>query len=70
MSQAEDESPVGKSAHVIEAIPGGDKAGEVLVRIRGGSEAYIAFSDQPIAVGDQVIVLADRGARMLLVAPL
>lgn len=61
---------VGRSAQVSLAIPGGPEPGEVLVRIRGGTETYIAFSDQPVEEGAQVVVLADRGGRMLSVAPL
>jgi membrane protein implicated in regulation of membrane protease activity len=61
---------VGRTAHVSTAIPGGDKAGEVVVRVRGGSEAYIAFADQPIKAGAQVVVVDDRGARTLVVTPL
>ena len=51
-------------------IPGGDRAGEVMLRIRGGSEAFIAFADEPVELGAQVVVVADRGARTLFVAPL
>jgi membrane protein implicated in regulation of membrane protease activity len=63
----EDEFLVGKTAHVTVAIPGGDKAGEVLLRVRGGSEAYIAFSDQHIDAGALVVVIDDRGARTVVV---
>ena len=61
---------VGKPAHVSVAIPGGGKPGEVVVRIRGGSEAYIAYSDQQIDVGAEVVVVADLGARSVSVTPL
>jgi len=37
--------------------------GEVLVKIRGGSEAYIAWSPEPIAKGATVLVIESRGAR-------
>ncbi len=70
MSYPEPDIVVGKTAHVSVPIPGDDKPGEVLVRIRGGSESYIAFADEVIAVGAQVVVVADRGARTLWVAPL
>ncbi|HXW80312.1 MAG TPA: hypothetical protein VEJ84_12480 [Acidimicrobiales bacterium] len=70
MSYAGPDSVVGKPAYVTVAIPGGTRAGEVLLRIRGGTESYIAFADQPVGVGAQVVVLADRGARAVLVAPL
>ncbi|MDA8301478.1 MAG: hypothetical protein M0005_08005 [Actinomycetota bacterium] len=69
-SHTERESVVGKSAHVSVAIPGGAKAGEVVVRIRGGSEAYIAYSDEQIDAGAEVVVIADLGARSVSVTPL
>lgn len=61
---------VGLAAYVSLSIPGGAEPGEVVVRIRGGTETYIAFSDQPIPEGAQVVVIADRGARSLSVAAL
>jgi membrane protein implicated in regulation of membrane protease activity len=70
MSYNEPDSVVGKPAHVTLPIPGDDKPGEVLVQVRGGTEIFIAYCDQALAVGAQVVVLADRGARTLLVAPL
>jgi hypothetical protein len=35
----------------------------VLVKIRGGSEAYIAWSPEPIPKGATVLVIESRGAR-------
>ncbi len=64
------ESVVGKPAHVVVAIPGPNRAGEVTVRIRGGTEAYIAYADQRIEAGAEVVVVADHGARTVSVAPL
>jgi hypothetical protein len=66
----EPETVIGRSAYVTVAIPGGTKAGEVIIRVSGGTESYIAFADQPVEVGAQVVVVADRGARTLFVAPL
>ena len=37
--------------------------GEVLVKIRGGSEAYLAWSAEPIPKGATVLVINNRGAR-------
>jgi hypothetical protein len=70
MSIVEPDAVVGRAGHVIVAIPGGDRAGEILVRVRGGAEAFIAFADEPIGVGAQVVVVTDRGARTVFVAPL
>jgi hypothetical protein len=66
----EPETVIGRSAYVTVPIPGGNKAGEVIIRVSGGTESYIAFADQPIEVGAQVVVVADRGARTLFVAQL
>jgi hypothetical protein len=37
--------------------------GEVLVRIRGGSETYIAWSPTPLRKGATVLVIESRGSR-------
>jgi membrane protein implicated in regulation of membrane protease activity len=38
-------------------------AGEVLIKIRGGTESYLAWSDEPLAKGTTVLVIESRGAR-------
>lgn len=70
MNPADPDVLVGRSAQVSLAIPGGSRPGEVMVRVRGGTETYIAFADEPVEEGAQVLVLADRGGRMVSVAPL
>lgn len=70
MGFPEYDAVVGRTAHVVVAIPGGERPGEVMVRVRGGSESYIAYSDQSVDVGAQVVVVDDRGGRTLIVAPL
>ena len=37
--------------------------GEVLVNMRGGTEAYLAWSEQPLAKGTTVLVFNSRGER-------
>jgi hypothetical protein len=37
--------------------------GEVLVKIRGGREAFIAWSTQPIRRGSTVLIIESRGTR-------
>jgi hypothetical protein len=37
--------------------------GEVLVRVRGGTETYIAWSEQALAKDATVLVIESRGAR-------
>lgn len=42
---------------------GTDGPGEVLIKIRGGSEAFLAWSDQPLPKDATVLVIDSRGAR-------
>ncbi len=42
---------------------GPDGPGEVLVKTRGGTEAYLAWSEEPLARGTGVLVFNSRGAR-------
>jgi len=58
-----DDSPAGKTGFVSVAIPGPGRAGEVQVTIRGGTESFIAYADEPISRGRMILVVADRGAR-------
>jgi membrane protein implicated in regulation of membrane protease activity len=44
-------------------------AGEVLLNIRGAKEAYLAWSEQPLPRGTEVLVIDIRGARTVLVEP-
>jgi len=45
------------------ATRGSGGPGEVLVKVRGGTEAYLAWSEQPLAKGTTVLVFNSRGAR-------
>ncbi len=47
-----------------------DGPGEVILQIRGGTEAFTAFSDDgPIAKGTQVVVVECPSARSVVVKP-
>jgi hypothetical protein len=37
--------------------------GEAVVRVRGGSEAFLAWSEEPLAKGTRVLVVESRGER-------
>ncbi len=54
---------IGSIGVLIVATRGPAGPGEVLVKIRGGSEAYIAWSPEPIAKGRTVLVIESHGAR-------
>jgi hypothetical protein len=45
------------------ATRGASGPGEVLVKIRGGSETYIAWSPAPLPKGATVLVIESRGNR-------
>ncbi|HEX9546943.1 MAG TPA: hypothetical protein VF942_06370 [Acidimicrobiales bacterium] len=63
-----DESVVGKLATVTHPIKAG-KPGEVVVRIRGGTETYMAYSDTDLPAQTEVLVIAQRTARTVEVTP-
>lgn len=56
-------SPVGRTGILHIGTRGSAGAGEVLVRIRGGLEAYLAYSAEPIPKGATVLVIESRGMR-------
>lgn len=58
-----DEAPIGCVGVLILPTRGADGPGEVLVRVRGGTEAYIAWSDTPLAKNATVLVIDSRGGR-------
>jgi len=54
---------------MIVASRGTAGPGEVLVRVRGGSEAFIAWSAEPLPRGASVLVIESRGHRAVDVSP-
>jgi hypothetical protein len=60
---ARDESSIGRVGVLIVGTRGGDGPGEVLIKIRGGTEAYLAWSETPLPTGTTVLVVESRGAR-------
>jgi membrane protein implicated in regulation of membrane protease activity len=64
-----DDSPVGCIGVLVVGTRGGGGPGEVLVKIRGGSETFLAFSDEPLPKGATVLVVDSRGARAVDVTP-
>jgi hypothetical protein len=64
------ESAVGSVGRLTVGTRGAAGPGEVLLRIRGGSETFLAWSDDPIAKGSTVLVIEDRGARAVAVITL
>ena len=58
-----DASLIGSIGVLVIATRGQAGPGEVLLKIRGGTEAYIAWSAEPIARGQTVLVIESRGYR-------
>lgn len=62
------ENLVGTIGRVTVSIPA-NGPGEVLLPVRGGSEAFAAWSDEPIPRHSTVIVVNVLSARSVLVTP-
>jgi hypothetical protein len=61
-------SLIGQVGFVSLAIPDGGP-GEVMLSVRGGTEAFAAWSDEPIAKHTRIVVVEDRSARSVTVTP-
>ncbi len=69
MSVGAQESLIGKMGRVTVSIPA-DGPGEVLLPVRGGTEAFAAWSDEPIARHRRVVVVDAISARSVFVTPI
>ena len=58
-----DQSAVGCYGTLTVATRGVAGPGEVLVKMRGGTEAYLAWSEEPLPRGATVLVFNSRGGR-------
>jgi hypothetical protein len=64
-----DEEIVGRTGSVSLAILP-DRAGEVMIGIRGGTEAFTAVADEPIGKHARVVVIDRLSARTVSVTQL
>ena len=64
-----DESAVGATGVLLVGTLGADGPGEILIKIRGGTETYLAWSDEPLPRGSTVLVVQALGARRVVVVP-
>jgi hypothetical protein len=60
---ARDESAIGTVGVLTVATRGPAGPGEVHIKIRGGSERYLAWSESPLPKGATVLVIDYRGPR-------
>jgi membrane protein implicated in regulation of membrane protease activity len=58
-----DSSPFGRIGVLTVSTRGATGPGEVLIKIRGGSETFLAWSDEPLPKGTTVLVVHSRGTR-------
>jgi hypothetical protein len=58
-----DEACIGTVGVLTVATRGVAGPGEVLIKIRGGTEAFLAWSEKPLPRGATVLVIDSRGAR-------
>ncbi|MEV6763689.1 hypothetical protein AB0N16_24240 [Streptomyces sp. NPDC051105] len=63
----QDDAVIGCMGQVLIGTRGSDGPGEVLVRVRGGSETFLAWSEDPLPVGAAVLVIESRGCREVCV---
>ena len=60
---ARDESSIGCVGVLTVGTRGAGGPGEVHIKIRGGTETFLAWSDTPLPKGSTVLVIDSRGAR-------
>jgi hypothetical protein len=60
-----DEAVIGCTGRLLIGTRGSAGPGEVLVRVRGGTEAFVAWSEEPLPIGATVLVIESRGARQV-----
>lgn len=58
-----DEAVVGQTGKLVLGTRGAAGPGEVLVQVRGGTETFLAYSDEPLERGATVLVIESRGCR-------
>ena len=68
MSADAERGLLGLVGRVTVSIPAGGP-GEVLLPVRGGTEAFAAWSDEPISRHRRVVVVDTLSARSVLVTP-
>ncbi|MGW3289963.1 hypothetical protein ACWDR3_35510 [Streptomyces sp. NPDC001002] len=59
----QDEAVIGCTGELLLPTRGAAGPGEILVRVRGGSETFLAWSSQPLPKGATVLVVESRGCR-------
>jgi hypothetical protein len=58
-----DPSAIGRVGVLTIGTRGPNGPGEVLIKIRGGSESFLAWSGETLPKGTAVLIIESRGAR-------
>jgi hypothetical protein len=61
----QDEAVIGCTGKLLIGTRGPAGPGEVLVRVRGGTETFLAWSDESLPQGATVLVVESRGSRQV-----
>jgi hypothetical protein len=69
VSSSTQQDAVGAVGRLTVAIAPG-RPGEVVIAIRGGTEAFAAWADEPLARNARVLVIEQTSARSVHVTPL
>lgn len=64
-----DVSVIGRTGDLTVASRGRDGCGEVQLSVRGGVETYLAWSQEPLPEGAEVLVVRALGPRTVEVVP-
>lgn len=64
-----DDAVIGCTGVLTLGTRGSAGPGEVSVRVRGGSEHFLAWSDEPLPTGAAVLVIESMGSRSVTVIP-
>jgi hypothetical protein len=59
----QDEAVIGCTGKLLIGTRGSAGPGEILVRVRGGTETFLAWSQEPLPMGATVLVIESRGCR-------
>lgn len=59
----QDWAVIGCTGELLIGTRGSAGPGEILVRVRGGSETFLAWSPEPLPKGATVLVIESRGPR-------
>ena len=60
-----DEAVIGCTGVLLIGTRGRKGPGEVLARVRGGTETFLAWSAEPLPRGTRVLVVESRGTRQV-----